>query len=469
MKRATLQFLLLACFIPWCSLLAQQESVKDSTGMKKHVCRFVYSLGRAEIRLELGNNAEVLTRLDAFIRSTVIDSNMHIRRIRLAGYCSIEGSYALNERLAYNRVDCFRDYLSVKYPELYRYPVDVVWVPEDWGTLSRLVRGSELKEKEEVLGIMRNTQSFDARESLLIKLNGGRAYWYMQRFFFDQLRRVEIEIEYDTNPFGRLYEKVDSLIHNVEKAAEKAVEKAVAKSSGKISGNAENQLKKDSEAQKKDPETLDKVLNATVNRLVEENKKNKKSEKSSEYRVFENGTLNKPLFAIKTNALLLAGVQSDFSYTTPVANIALEYFIIPQWSVELGAMYSYWHYNSKQEFQGISGYRLESRYYLGLPGWMDVYMGLYGRVGDYDLRTLDSSQSKVNRTGEYWDAGLSAGFTFYLGKNWAIEAGARAGYLQTDAISYTPEGKNNWFKSNEPPYHKMRITDLNVSFIYRFR
>jgi hypothetical protein len=189
-------------------------------------------------------------------------------------------------------------------------------------------------------------------------------------------------------------------------------------------------------------------------------------------------------FALKTNLLLWAGIQSDFSHTTPVANVALEYFITPHWSVELGAMYSYWHYDSRQEFQGVSGYRLESRYYLGLSGWMDIYAGLYGRVGDYDRHTIDKGQltndnaaqptlnsplSTLHYTGKYWDAGLSAGLTFYLGRRWAIEAGARGGYLQTDAIRYTPDEQYNWFRNNEPSYNKVRITDLNVSVIYRFR
>jgi hypothetical protein len=124
---------------------------------------------------------------------------------------------------------------------------------------------------------------------------------------------------------------------------------------------------------------------------------------------------------------------------------------------------------------------------LGLPGWIDIYAGLYGRVGDYDShKSIDSSQltvdsdnaaqptvnsqlSTVNYTGDYWDAGLSAGLTFYFGKRWAVEAGARAGYLHTKAIRYTPDGQYNWFRNNEPPYNKARITDLNVSIIYRFR
>ncbi|MDR0745897.1 MAG: hypothetical protein LBF17_05325, partial [Mediterranea sp.] len=210
--------------MPGHALFAQQkESGDNSACTAKHVCRFAYPLGKSDIHLELGNNAEVLSLLNSFIRSAITDSRMRICRIRLAGYCSIEGSYAVNERLAYDRVDSFRGYLRATYPELYRYPVDVVWVSEDWEGLSRLVRESELEEKEEALDIMRCIRSFDTREFLLTKLNGGRAYWYMERYFFDQLRRVEIEIEYDmTQAQARAQaqvqvpgEKADPLIYNV--------------------------------------------------------------------------------------------------------------------------------------------------------------------------------------------------------------------------------------------------------------
>jgi hypothetical protein len=216
------------------------------------------------------------------------------------------------------------------------------------------------------------------------------------------------------------------------------------------------------------PEIVGETLDAAVNQLSEE------PEKPSGYRVFESGTSKMPLFAIKTNALLWAGIQSDSKHTTFVANIALEYFITSNWSIEAGAMYSYWHYNSDREFHGISGYRLEPRYYVAFPGeWLDVYLGLYGRVGDYNMQkeavdSDDVGQPTVNYTGNYWDAGLSAGLTFNLGRHWAVEVGARTGYLQTNTIQYTRDRQYNLFKSRGP-YNKMRITDLNVSFIYRFR
>jgi hypothetical protein len=204
------------------------------------------------------------------------------------------------------------------------------------------------------------------------------------------------------------------------------------------------------------------------------------------------------MFTLKTNLLLFAGVQSDFRYTAPVANAALEYYIDDRWSVEAGAMYSYWRYNANREFQGISGYRLEPRYRLGVfqeqlgHSRLGVYLGVYGRFGDYDKRTIDNGQLTIdnydaaqtinkqrsalanydaaqttNYTGKYWDAGLSAGFTVNLVGGLGLEVGLRGGYVRSSPSSkYIREGDYNWFESSRE-YRKVRVTDLNMSLIYR--
>ncbi|MDR3117956.1 MAG: DUF3575 domain-containing protein [Mediterranea sp.] len=456
MKRLSLQFILLVYFIPGYALFAPQfkERVDEGEGVAKHVCRFVYPLGSAEIHSNLGNNAEALSQLDSFIRSAVTNSRMRIRRIRLAGYSSIEGSYLANERLAYGRVCNIRDYLNTNYPDLYRYPVDIIWVPEDWDGLSHLLRNSELPEKKEVLEIICKIRSSDTRESLLVKLNGGRAFWYMERYLFDQLRRVEIEIEYDTRQSLAPFKENDPLIYNVLEKKESDVSKNVPKEVNETPKADATQLPPSPPPPSMEKEDVEPIFKYKENR----------------------GETGKPLFAIKTNLLSWIGVLPDFKYTTPLANVALEYFVTPNWSVELGAAYSYWHYNHDQEFQGISGYRLEPHYHFSLSDdWLELYLGLYGRVGDYDINRIESDpetglkqEKSTNYTGNYWDAGLSAGLTFKLGRGWAVEVGARMGYLTTNSILYTREGKYNWFKSRQP-YDKIKVTDLNINLIYIFR
>jgi hypothetical protein len=158
------------------------------------------------------------------------------------------------------------------------------------------------------------------------------------------------------------------------------------------------------------------------------------------------------------------------------------------WSVEGGITYSYWHYDSRQEFQGLTGYRLEPRYRLAFPNdRFGAYLGLYGRYGDYDSMTMDNSQMtndnsntnaqpspspseragvRLNYTGRYWDAGLSAGFTVRLVGGLGLEVGARAGYVRTNAIRYIRKDDRNLFDGRQP-YSKVRVTDMNVSLTWR--
>lgn len=162
----------------------------------KMVCHFTYPQGSSEVCNHLSDNAIVLQELDEFISSAFSDRKKFIRHIRLSGYSSIEGSYSTNERLAYERVKSFREYLQQHYHDLYRFPVDMVWVPEDWEGLSALVKASDINERKEVLDIIRRIGTFERRKALLMKLNGGRPYQKMAETVFPKLRRVEIEIEY---------------------------------------------------------------------------------------------------------------------------------------------------------------------------------------------------------------------------------------------------------------------------------
>jgi hypothetical protein len=283
-------------------------------------CHFTYAQGSGKISSGLGNNAAELKRLDAFVSRALAHPDLSISRIRLTGYCSIEGSYARNEVLAIERVEGFYAYLREHYPQLYRCPHDQAWVIEDWDDLSRLIRESRLNEREEVLDIARKVRTCDEREALLQKLNGGRPWLFMERELFPQLRRVEVRVEY----------KIASPVR--EPVAE-------ARAPATIEASPQPSPEK--------RETIPAISSSLWSSFPSSCLGEGRDKASSS-------------FALKTNLLLLADVQSDLTYTTPVPNAALEYYIDDYWSVELGAMLSNWRrLTSRREFQGISGYRLE--------------------------------------------------------------------------------------------------------------
>jgi outer membrane protein W len=413
---------------------------------------FIFDPGSSVLSSTVGNNAAELERLDAFIRRTLSHSSspssspssshpVLISGVRISGYSSIEGSEARNNALVRGRVKQVIAYLCTHYPELCSYPYSRNWVGEDWEGFSKQVMVSPLDKRNEIQDIILQVPVYDTREALLKNLNRGRDWAYIEREMFPWLRRVEVRItaspsESTTSPQPSLKERElghaasDSLSFGEGRSEAVGFVGSVGKAIG--SGSEPVGLGFGGEAS---------------------------------YR-----------FALKTNLLLLAGIQSDFKYTAPVANLALEYYLTDCWSVELGAMYSSWHYNSGRKFQALTGYRLEPRYRFVLPNdRFEVYLGLYGRVGDYDRRIDIGVQpdpqsilsSQLSYTGDYLDTGLSAGMTFRLTDRWGLEVGGRAGYVSTKATCYTREDGHNWF-DDEKKYNKLRMTDLNLSLTYRF-
>lgn len=416
----------------------------EREGYAKQVCRFTYIQGSSEILPFLGNNYEEIARLDSFIHLIRNHTELRIRRIQLTGYCSVEGYYATNEKLARDRAAGFYRYIHSSYPALSHYPIDVAWVAEDWSGLYGLVKESKMNEWEEVLEIIRKIPIFDGRESLLMKLNGGRAYREMELTMFHKLRRVEMRVEYNDLPN----------LTNREVAQ------------GMVKGNI---ISQDSTARY----YRDMLATADPIEKTSNDDRPEPSLESEEYpkEEAETNTTLKPLFAIKTNLVPWIGILPDFEYTTPMANAALEYYITDKWSIEFGASYTYWKYNNDREFQGISGYRLEPRYRFNLSeNLLAIYIGIYGRMGDYDLRRLESSadEETTNRTGRYWDTGISTGLYLRVIGNLGLEMGARVGYVRSNPTYYIRNYDNNWFDSRQA-YRKFRLTDLNASLIYRFR
>jgi hypothetical protein len=483
-----------ACFTTY---IAAQETINrvqtEEDSLSRHIsremsaefsCHFTYAQRDGAISFELESNTAELEKLDVFIRRALSHPTLFISRILLTGYNPIEGAYAHNELMARLRVEQFDLYLRKYHPKLNLYPHDLAWVAEDWDDLSKRIKASPLSEREEILTIIRKVPVYDTREELLMKLNGGKSWLFMERELFPASRRVELKIEFTDKPHN-------TNLLTTDKPTSASPHAAL----------AHNPMA----SPQPSPKESELGHAASDSLFLEEGR----GEAIEEGRSEAVPAVRTARFALKTNLLLWAGVQSDLSITTPVVNAALEYYITSHWSVEVGAKYSYWRYNSLKEFQGISGYRLESRYHFFPNDRFGIYLGLYGRFGDYDLQTVRSSQftingsqltvngsqltiysspftvdnaaqpnyqysiinfqfnNTLNYTGDYWDAGLSAGISIRLVGNLGLEAGARAGYIHSDALKYTRDNYDNWFDSRWK-YRKVRITDLDLNLIYKF-
>jgi hypothetical protein len=508
-----------AVSVPVADSLYHHISSERSAGWS---CYFTYPQGSGAIVPNLGNNARELEKLDAFISQVSSHPDLYISRIRLTGYSSIEGSYTRNELLSYDRVEGFFLYLREHYPQLYRYPCDRAWVAEDWSGLADRVKTSRVKEREKILEIIRKIPAFDTREALLAKLSGGRVWFYLTQAIFPQLRRVELRFEFSTTPndrvavnrplptntYNKIYNNTDIAVrtsggvqtfaHPSGTTTQTGNDRNTYNNTGIGTSPSGTTTQTGSDRNTYNNTGIGTSPSGTTVQAGAGNEQwrandgqetgdyntggyaPQASARPSRSQYGDRGSSrlwsSPPGFVFKTNLLLAAGVQSDFSYTTPVINGALEYRIDPHWSVEFGMMYSYWHHNSRLEFQGVSGYRLEPRYRLSLLNdRLGIYTGLYGRSGDYNVRraqdagnTGDAALPTLNYTGKYWDAGVSVGAIFKLAGGLGLEAGIRYGYVKSSPYKYIfdqeqiPQIENRW------KYSKVDITDLNISLTYQF-
>lgn len=438
----------------------------QSEGSLQLSCYFTYLQGSSEIHRELGNNPSELARLDQFLNLILNEQALSIRRIRLTGYCSIEGTYVRNEQLAHERVTGFRDYLSQTYPMLYRYPVDMAWMAEDWNSLSRLLRQSKVPHKDEMLNVIKQNHSIDKRKRALRQLKGGVPYKRMETALFPLLRRVEISVEYDNNPVVRnTYSDVST---NVQQDTV-----AVPRHDPLIYNVLDR--KKDTLGHFRETAEVIRVNNVSPEEtMVLFSVKDGRGEVmvTQSGRRFKKGVDSywEPLLAVKTNLLYWASITPDADRTTYLPNLSVEYFISRRWSVEAGYKYGNRHYDSRKQFQGISGYRLEARYWAHFPqlNRLSLFGGVYGRGGDYNIRRFKGEKEETkNYTGKYWDAGITGGVYVGLTRWLGVEIGARAGYLHTRSTVYNLHEGHNCFDHYES-YGKLRVTDLMCNLVYRF-
>lgn len=360
---------------------------KDSVRL---ACYFSYPQGDSGIRRDIGNNAYELEKLDAFIRSAVDNRSVYVKHIRLAGYCSVEGTYASNEKLAHQRVVGFRNYLLDTYPKLYRYPVDHSWIAEDWDKLAVLVAASNMPEKQEILRIIRNVGVFNGREVQLMNLKGGVPYNKMAKTFFPLLRRVEIVVEYDVAKMSQ--DKVEPVTETLpDVVADDLPTKPVIKPKEGTEAVEVIQIDKPTPDQ-----TIITFTSPSIARGHGEVVWGERTEPALQIRRKESERIeqhrqslynwscrdNYPLLAIKTNLLSWAGITYEGKRAAYTPNLAVEYFFTSSWSVEAGAHYAYWHYDYHRKFWGVSGYRLEPRYWFSMRNLKHIaYLGIYGRGG----------------------------------------------------------------------------------------
>lgn len=119
-------------------------------------------------------------------------------------------------------------------------------------------------------------------------------------------------------------------------------------------------------------------------------------------------------------------------------SLEIEYRIDKKWSLSVEGNMAWWHNNNKHKYYQIATILPEIRYWIHRKNNLHGhYTGLFGGGGWYDLEN-----GKTGYRGEGGMIGISYGYMFPVGKNFAFEAGIGAGLMTTKYDLYIPIDKH---------------------------
>ena len=164
---------------------AHKQPVSDTLAL-----RVYFRQGYAAPESDYRANGE---RMQAFVSA--------LKTIHVAAGCSPEGTAAANRRLSAKRVSNVAAYLR-SHLALPDSLVQERSLGIDWQGLIELVEVSDMRHRDEVLALLRNTpewivrngQVVDGRMRRLGMLHGGRPYWYMYEHLFPELRNSGVSV-----------------------------------------------------------------------------------------------------------------------------------------------------------------------------------------------------------------------------------------------------------------------------------
>ena len=178
----------------------QKESLIDKTN--EGLLAVYFHQGKYYIDRNLRNNNQILNELVSTVHSLLLSNDHRITRVVITGFVSPEGSFQLNDRLAWDRAVSVKTFLCANtgvdpsVVQLYNGGID-------WATLRQLVEQSDMYQKYRVINILDNVPVWDSyrnagRHGELMRLDGGEPYRYMYRELFPLMRQAaHIKIYYE--------------------------------------------------------------------------------------------------------------------------------------------------------------------------------------------------------------------------------------------------------------------------------
>lgn len=392
---------------PLCAGYAQERRQADTLRVKVY-----FRQGYSKLEPDFRDNG---VRLDSLVQRLAVlraDTLWRGTSIRITGATSPEGVSTLNERLARKRAENVRAWLEA-HPACAGAAFDIRSKGIDWESLTHQVETSRMPYRDEVLDILRNTPVWVIREGKVVDsrfrqlgmLHGGRAWQYMYRNFFPELRNAGITVEYevvrDTVPVPL---SLPEPAPRVEAQAKVAPVPVPAPATPPM------------------PE-------------------------------------RKPFYmAVKTNMLYDAAL---------VPNIGVECWLGKGWSAGASWMYAWWDNDGKHRYWRVYGGEVEVRKYIGKAAAGNPLAGHH--IGVYaQMLTYDFEWGGTGYLGDRWSygAGFEYGYSLPVAKRLNIDFGIGFGYLGGEYKKYVPQdGHYVWQETKQR--HWFGPTKAEISLVWR--
>lgn len=404
--------------------------------------RLAYPLNKSFVMYDYSNNIDEINSLHAYITKTLNDPTLTISSIEITGYSSPEGSFEQNEQLALQRAENLKDYLRPFFAEA---EIHTAYVPEDWDGLVDALRNAGHPELDRIREIAEADLTPQQKENRLRKLPAS-VYRELSRNYFPLLRKATLHIR------CQHAEAADSIQADTYTYA-----------AGRQLNTEERYIRsQQNNLQYRNSQLYRQNLQNTV--LADRYGRSYCAAKRRQVVYSPYAAADRqPTFAIGTNLLEWAGFRPDFSHTTVIPNIYIEYYFLKRWSAKAAFSYCDWSYSDGKRYQGLSSYSVEPRFWWKNDGtFRGLFLGVYGQAGDYNQKC-----PLENYTGKYYSGGVSAGYLFPLYKGLAVEVSLRAGYRHATVKKYQA-GEECSDLCRSYSKNEFTITGSFLNLLYRF-
>lgn len=394
-----------------CSPSISAQSVNDSTTIRFHQSKSNLDLG-------LGNNRENLDRMLSHMREySNPDSSLLLKRVKVVGSASPEGSVEFNRELSERRAQTIFDWFNDRVP-LASDGQQFDFTGRNWSGLYSLVeRDTRVPYRQEVLRLLETAKDNasitpEASNQLLAELKslrGGQPYEYLYNSVFPLLRDSQLFVSYERVP-TRLSFNVPPLFPDTEAVG------------------------------------LFEVPEIAVD--------------------FAPVKTCKPFYmALKTNLLYDA---------LAVPSIGAEFYLGKNWSIAGNWEYGWWDTDRTHRYWRAYGGDLAVRKWFGSAAdkkpLTGHHLGLYAGVFTYDFEFGGVGHMGGRPGHSLWDrcmytAGVEYGYSLPIARRLNLDFTLGVGYVGGKVVKYHPKDKFYVWESTKR-INTVLPTKLEVSLVW---